>query len=705
MAKSTKPIAAKPIDSRAAPLAKRRVLELRRQILEWDHLYYVLDSPAVSDYEYDQLFAELVALESTHPDLLDPDSPTQRVGGEPIAEFLKVPHTKPMLSLTNSYSTDDILAFDERVKKFLGTEQTQEYFCELKFDGLAVELIYQDGRFERAVTRGDGQVGEDVTQNVRTIRAIPLHLRGPSKGKIEIRGEVLIFKSDFSELNETQQEAGAATFANPRNAAAGSIRQLDPKIAERRPLRLFCYAPGHIEHTTVRSQSEWLDHLRHLGLPALSFDTWGIVKAGFDRGIQSQLPLAAICKGPVEAVEYYEAVQKLRHALPFDIDGVVIKLNSFSLQEALGTVARSPRWATAAKFPPERATTRVINIMVQVGRTGALTPVAVMDPVRVGGVSVENATLHNQSEIDRKDIRIGDTVVVQRAGDVIPEIVEVVLSARPSSSVPFKIPGHCPSCGEAVLQLEGEVVLRCLNCQCPAVISEAIKHFASRRAMNIERLGDRVIEQLTEAQLVRRFSDLYRLTVDDLLSLPRQGDKSAQNIKESIETSRATTLARVIFALGIRFVGEQTAKALAKHFKTMDAFLAASEAELVEIEDIGPKVASSISKQLSSAAFVGEVKALLEFLSLESVKHAKVQQTLSGLTIVITGTLPLPRDEIKDTILAHGGKSPGSVGKTTNYLLAGEEAGSKMQKAQELGVEILDWDGFQKLLKNGRSIG
>lgn len=677
---------------------RQRLTKLKELIREHDYNYYVLDRPVIGDYEYDQLFAELQELEAKHPDWVTPDSPTQRVGGQALDEFEKVAHRKPMLSLSNSYSAEEIREFDQRVKKFLESDKEVSYFCELKFDGLALELIYENGHLVGALTRGDGTTGENVLSNVRTIRSVPLNLQGKAPPLLEVRGEVLMFKKDFAQLNENQQENGEMTFANPRNAAAGSIRQLDPRITSQRPLRIFCYAPGVLQGVSVSSQSDWLDHLHKLGLPALHYERWRTVREKIAKSFSAATPLAAVCEGADEATEYYETILQLRHELPFDIDGIVIKVNSFSLQDALGTVARSPRWATAAKFPPEQATTLVENIVVQVGRTGALTPVAVMNPVRVGGVTIINATLHNQSEIERKDIRIGDTVVIQRAGDVIPEIVEVVMNKRPSGAKKFKMPTHCPVCSEEAVLPEGEVVTRCVNALCPAILNESLKHFASRRAMNIEKLGDKILEQMTKEGLVARFSDLYRLSKEDVLRLPRQGDKSAQNIVESIEASRHTTLARFIYALGIRFVGEQTGKALASHFKTLDRFLETTPEELLDVEDIGPKVAESIVKRLESVEFRKELRRLLENgVEIESPKRIVGGQPFKGLTIVITGTLPRPRDEIKDEIVALGGKSPGSVSKNTSYVLAGEEAGSKLEKAQELGVSILDWDAFLRL--------
>ncbi len=679
-----------------------RYHELKKIIREHDYSYFVLDRPSIADFDYDKLYSELVSLENEHPDWVTPDSPTQRVGGQPASEFEKVAHRRPMLSLSNSYSVDDIRLFDERIRKILETDQNINYLCELKFDGLACELVFERGHLTAAITRGDGVTGENVLSNVKTIRSLPLLLVNDPPPLLEVRGEVLMLKKDFAKLNETQQEEGQMTFANPRNAAAGSLRQLDPKITAKRPLRMFGYAPGEVEGLDIKSQSQWLEQLRELGLPSLAPIKWAELKNSLKNGYADGLRLAAICEGAEDAVQYYEHILKIRHQLPFDIDGVVIKVNSYDLQNRLGTVARSPRWATAAKFPPEQATTTIEDIVVQVGRTGAMTPVAVMRPVRVGGVTIVNATLHNQSELDRKDVRIGDTVIVQRAGDVIPEVVEVVLDKRPKDSRRFKMPDNCPVCSQPAVLPEDEVVSRCVNIFCPAIINESLKHFASRRAMNIEKLGDKIIEQMTSAKLVQTYSDLYKLALKDVLSLPRQGEKSAQNIIDSIEHSKATKLARFIYALGIRFVGEQTAKSLAGHFKTLDSFLDTDEAALLEIEDIGPKVAQSIVSRLKNTEFRRELKRLVDggIIIERPKKMGAGQQTLQGVSIVITGTLPMGRDEIKDLIISLGGKSPGSVSKNTNYVLAGDEAGSKLDKAQELGVPILSWTEFQKLIGN-----
>lgn len=678
----------------------KRIIDLRAKISDYDHAYFVLDRPLITDFEYDKLFQELKGLEAEHPDLVTPDSPTQRVGGEPLGAFEKQSHRRPMLSLANSYSTLEIREFTDRICKFLDTDKEPRFLCEPKFDGLAIELIYQNGHLTGAVTRGDGTVGEKVLSNVKTIRSVPLRLHPPFPKLLEVRGEVLIFKSDFAKMNDELQEDGEVPFANPRNAAAGSIRQLDPKISAARPLRMFCYAPGVVEGVAFKSQQEWLRYLRERGLPCIEILSWSDLKSHFKSNKQPGIQLGAVCQGADQATEYYESILNRRHDLPFDIDGVVIKVDDFVLQDQLGFIARSPRWATAAKFPPEQSTTVVSDIIVQVGRTGALTPVAVMEPVKVGGVTITHATLHNQSEIDRKDVRVGDTVLIQRAGDVIPEVVSVVTDKRPPNSKPFRLPSRCPACHSEVHQIQGEAITRCLNTFCPAVINESLKHFSSRRAMNIEKLGDKIVEQLTEAGLVKRFSDLYKLKLGDLMELPRQGEKSAQNLIDSIEASRQPTLARFIFALGIRFVGEQTAKSLAQHFGSLEAFLAATNDELLSIADVGPKVAGQILDRLSDKTFLNEIEALLRVgIEIQNPESAPSGDLLRGLSIVITGTLPMPRDEIKDWIAAEGGKSPGSVSAKTDYLLAGEEAGSKLTKATELGVRILDWEAFLRLLK------
>ncbi len=687
--------------SEKLPSIEDKIAELRGLISHHDYQYHVLDQPEITDSEYDRLFHELKDLENAHPELITPDSPTQRVGFKPISQFEKISHRLPMLSLSNAFSTEDLLDFHKRLLNHLkGKDLKWTYFCEPKLDGLAVELIYENGSFQGALTRGDGVVGENVTQNIRTVKSIPLRLRSKNTtGIIEVRGEVLMNKADFKELNELQEEGGLQVFANPRNAAAGSIRQLDSSVTASRPLRMYCYAPGVIENLEIKSQKGWMDALDDLGLPHLKHDRFENVKKFWsENAVKDKLgPLAAQCSSIDEAIEYYDLILSIRSQLPFDIDGVVIKVNEYDIQKELGFVARSPRWAIAAKFPPEQAKTQVKDIIVQVGRTGALTPVAQLNPVLVGGVTVSNATLHNQSEIDRKDIRIGDTVLIQRAGDVIPEVVQVLIDERPSVSEKFIMPTHCPSCGEKVFQPEGEVVLRCVNSVCPARLNESLKHFVSRRAMNIDKLGDKIVEQLTSAGLVSSFSDIYRLTLDQLLTLPRQGQKSSQNIMTSIEKSKKSSLNRLIYALGIRFVGEQTAKSLAEHFKTLKNFLAAKEEELISIPDIGPKVSFSIASALKNPDFKKEALSLLELgVRISESKGASSDQW-KGLTFVITGTLPQPRDEVKSYIEGRGGKVSGSVSSKTSYLVAGEEAGSKLEKARELSIPVLSWDELKAL--------
>jgi DNA ligase (NAD+) len=668
------------------------IAELRAEIHRHDYNYYVLDQPQITDRDYDTLYQRLVALEAQFPELITADSPTQRVPGEVLEGFEKVAHRLPMLSLSNSYSPDDILEFDTRARKYLQMSEPLSYFCEPKFDGLAIELVYQKGVLTHALTRGDGTVGENVLANVKTIRSIPTRLQLAAEKTpdlLEVRGEILIFKSDFLELNTAQQDSGQLPFANPRNAAAGTLRQLDPKIAASRPLRFFAYAPGVIEGLSFQSQEEFENFLADAGLPTV--------------GKVASKNLARVCGSADEAVAYYKFIEGQRHLLPFDIDGVVAKVNSFELQNRLGFVARSPRWATAAKFQPEQGQTTIREIVVQVGRTGALTPVAIMDPVRVGGVTITHATLHNQDEIDRKNIRVGDTVIIQRAGDVIPEVVRVVEELRPARSQAFFIPAECPACKSIAVRLEGEVVFRCVNSLCPAVLKESLKHFVSRRALNIERLGDRMIETLVDVGLVRSFSDLYRLTSAQLLELDRQGEKSVRNLLESIEKSRQTSLSRLIFALGIRFVGEQTAKDLARHFKTFEALADATDEELLDVEGIGPKVAQSLIEAFSRPVLKAEVQALFEQgVSITEASSAgsnrSRSQKLEGKKFVITGSLPKSRDEVKDLIESHGGSTLSAVSKKVDYVLAGEEAGSKLRKAEELGVKILDWSEFEKIL-------
>jgi len=663
-----------------------RYEQLKKTIRHHDELYHTLDKPEISDYDYDQLFTELLKIEAEHPEFDRSDSPSQRVGGLAIDQFQKVAHRKPMLSLANSYSAEDLIDFDERVKKFLRFEKDSsekvEYFAELKLDGLSMELVYENGTLTRALTRGDGVIGEDVTHNIKTIKSIPLKLKAKTApALLEVRGEVLIYKKDFLELNAKNEELGQMVFANPRNAAAGTVRQLDPKIAATRPLKFIAYGLGETEGITFKSQANISETLHELGLPIL------------------QKNLVVRSSDIEDIVKYYHDIEKKRPSLEFDIDGIVVKVNSLEKQEDLGLVARSPRWATAAKFKPEQAETIIENIIVQVGRTGALTPVAIMKPVKVGGVTITNATLHNQDEIDRKDVRIGDTVYIQRAGDVIPEVVGVVHAKRPKNSKPFHVPSHCPVCNTKAVKEPEDAVARCPNPFCKAVLKESIKHFVSRRAMNVEKVGDKLIETFVDNNLVESFSDLYKLKKDTLLNLERQGEKSVENILNSIETSKKTTLAKFIYALGIRFVGEQTAKLIADHYVTIDDFLKTDAKELEKVPEIGPKVSTAILQFLKDKRWQTEVKTLLKAgIEFEKPKRSS-EGPLKGFSFLVTGTLPVKREQAQQFIEENGGKLLSSVSSKLSYLVVGDDPGSKVDKAQALGVKMISWDELQVLAK------
>ena len=668
-----------------------RAAALRAEIARHDHAYYVLDAPTIPDAEYDRLFRELQAIEQVHPALRSADSPTQRVGGKPLAQFAAVRHRIPMLSIRTETDTEasGAFVFDSRVRSALKRNDEDppiEYAAELKFDGLAISLRYEDGVLVQAATRGDGETGEDVTANVRTVKAIPLRLRGEAPPVLEIRGEVYMRRDDFERLNTRQADAGDKTFVNPRNAAAGSIRQLDPSIAARRPLSYFAYGLGDTgEWTPPATHAEVLDVIAAFGLPVCEH--------------------RAVVQGAQGLADFHARMGALRDTLPFDIDGVVYKVNSRALQQQLGFVTREPRWAVAHKYPAQEAVTLLRDIEVQVGRTGALTPVARLEPVFVGGVTVTNATLHNQDEIDRKDVRIGDWVIVRRAGDVIPEVVAPVLERRSGEPPRFVLLERfptCPVCGSHVVRGEDEAVARCSGgLFCPAQRKQALLHFAGRRAMDIEGLGDKLVDQLVDAAIVKTPVDLYRLGVLALANLERMGEKSAQNLLMAIEKSRSTTLARFIFALGIRNVGEATARDLARHFGNLDALVAADVDALQQVPDVGPIVAQCI------ADFFGEPhnREVIEQLRAAGVQWAEgepqgtVAGALAGKTFVLTGTLPtLSRDEAKALIEARGGKVAGSVSKKTHYVIAGAEAGSKLDKAQALGLAILDEDGLRALL-------
>ena len=675
--------------------------QLRQLLHEHANRYHVLDAPTVPDAEYDRLFRELQAIEAAHPELVSADSPTQRVGAAPLAAFVSVRHAMPMLSIRTETDTEasGALNFDARVRRELALAEAApvvEYVAELKFDGLAMSLRYEQGVLVQAATRGDGELGEDVTQNIRTIGQIPLRLDTAAPGAlpappvIEVRGEVYMGRADFEALNERQRAAGQKTFVNPRNAAAGAVRQLDPAIAAQRPLSFFAYGLGEV---TPAEAGGPVFATHHGLLQTLKY--WGFPVAS----------LATIALGATELVAYYERIARQRDALPFDIDGVVYKVNSLALQQRMGFVTREPRWAVAHKFPAQEQLTTVLSIDVQVGRTGKLTPVAKLAPVFVGGVTVTNATLHNEDEARRKDVRMGDTVVVRRAGDVIPEVVSVLPEKRLPDAILFTMPAQCPVCGSTAVREEGEADHRCSGgLFCSAQRKQAILHFAQRRAVEVEGLGDKLVDQLVDSGIIRTLPDLYRLGLTSLAALDRMADKSAQNIVDALQVSKQTTLPRFLFGLGIRHVGEATAKALARHFGSLDAIMDASVEGLLEVADVGPVVAQSIH------TFFGqphnrEVVAQLRACGLQWEEGAPAERKptpLSGKTLVITGTLPtLSRDEAKDLIEGAGGKVAGSVSKKTHYLLAGLEAGSKLDKARELGVAVIDENGLKELLNGG----
>jgi DNA ligase (NAD+) len=675
-----------------------RIAQLRAEIEKHNYQYYVLDQPLVPDAEYDKLFRELQALEAQHPELATPDSPTQRVGGKVLDGFAPVRHAVAMLSIRTETDISDegAASFDARVRRELGEpDAVIEYSCELKFDGLAINLRYERGVLVQAATRGDGETGEDVTQNVRTIHCIPLHLRGCDADVLEVRGEAYMSRRDFERYNEKQREQGLPTLVNPRNGAAGSIRQLDPALAARRPLSFFAYGLGEVRGWKLpATHSALLDALDKMGVPVSA--------------------VRAVVRGAQGLVEFHRHVAEERDQLPFDIDGVVYKVNSLSLQAQLGFVTREPRWAVAHKFPAEEQMTVVRGIDIQVGRTGKLTPVAKLEPVFVGGTTVSNATLHNEDETRRKDVRIGDTVIVRRAGDVIPEVVGVVLDQRPANAgKPFDLfrllHGHCPVCGSAIVREEGEADWRCTGgLFCPAQRKQALLHFASRRALDIEGLGDKLVEQLVDGGIVSTPADLYdkhKLNLQTLAELERMGEKSAKNLLEAIEHSRQTTLARFVYALGIRNVGEATAKDLARHFGKLKNLMHADEAQLQRVPDVGPVVAQSIVAFFGEQHNVDVIKDLLDanrggVSPKESEGEPIEELPLAGKTFVLTGTLGMAREEAKEKLEALGAKVAGSVSKKTDYVVAGAEAGSKLDKARELGVAVLDEQQFLALLES-----
>ena len=683
---------------KSAASAATRIKELHAQLHAHAHSYYVVDEPSIPDAEYDKLFKELQALEAQHPELLSPDSPTQRVGGKALDQFANVRHKVPMLSIRTETDTEVTGAqnFDSRVRKELGLTEADppvEYVAELKFDGLAMSLRYEDGVLVQAATRGDGETGEDVTQNIRTIKQIPLRLPKDAPVVLEVRGEVYMRRDDFETLNERQRAKiaqgmkGEKTFVNPRNAAAGAVRQLDPNIAAQRPLSFFAYGLGDITppdagRPPFETHFELLQTLKKWGFPVAA---------------QTKRALAA-----PELIAFHQSIGQTRDALPFDIDGVVYKVNSLALQKQLGFVTREPRWAVAHKYPAQEQLTTVLAIDVQVGRTGKLTPVAKLAPVFVGGVTVTNATLHNEDEARRKDVRVGDTVVVRRAGDVIPEVVSVLLDKRVASAEIFTMPRVCPVCGSSAVREVDEADYRCTGgLFCGAQRKEAILHFAHRRAVEVDGLGDKLVEQLVDANIIRTLPDLYKLGLTALANLDRMADKSATNLLQAIEASKQTTLPRFVFGLGIRHVGEATAKELARHFGKLDAVMDASEEQLLTVSDVGPIVAKSLRTffdQPHNREVVEQLRAC--GVTWEEGEPAEVTpKPLSGKTFVITGTLPtLSRDQAKDMLEAAGAKVAGSVSKKTDYLLAGTDAGSKLDKARELGVAVIDEADLMLLL-------
>jgi len=686
---------------------RRRAEELRREIEEHDYRYYVLDAPVIPDAEYDKLFRELAELEAAHPELVTPDSPTQRVGGAPLEGFPQVVHAAPMLSLNNAFSDDDVIGFDRRAREGLGKAEI-EYEAEPKFDGLAISLLYERGRLVRGATRGDGYSGEEVTANLRTVRSIPLRLRSArAPASIDVRGEVFMYKADFARMNARQRERGDKEFVNPRNAAAGSLRQLDPRMTAERPLRFFAYGVGDAGKLPVGRHSEVLAWLEEEGLPVSA-----------ER---------ATVKGLPGLFAFYRSMGEKRERLPYAIDGVVYKVNDLGDQRSLGFVSRAPRFAVAHKFAPEEALTEVLDIEVQVGRTGTLTPVARLKPVSVGGVTVTNATLHNQDEVHRKDVWRRDTVTVRRAGDVIPEVVNVSRAGPRERADRFEMPARCPVCGAEVVRLEGEAAARCTGgLFCPAQRKGALLHFASRRAMDIEGLGEKLVDQLVDLDMVHTPADLYRLSAATLAGLDRMGDKSARNAVSSIDGSKNPTLARFVYALGIPGVGEEVARILAEHFGTLDALLGADWAEVAErkksiqkenaarkrrgeaplpseLEGVGPELMESLAKFLSqkhNQQVIHELTSKRGGVAVRAERRRKAGGSLSGKVFVLTGTLPaLTRQEATEMIQSRGGKVTASVSKQTDYVVAGAEAGSKLDKARELGIAVVDEEALRRILR------
>jgi len=668
--------------------AEERIKRLREQIEYHNYRYYVLDDPEIPDSVYDQLLRELTLMEELFPQFFDPNSPTQRVGAEPADEFAKVEHAVPMLSLQNAFDENELRAYDERIRRMLDRTEPLDYMCEPKLDGLGVELVYENGAFVSGSTRGDGYVGEDITQNLKTIKSIPLRLHGGYPPTLEVRGEVFLSKAAFEELNREREREGLPAFANPRNAAAGSLRQLDPRETAKRPLDMICYAIGR-NTLGVKTQAELLERLKQL-----RFKT---------------NPLNKLCRGIEEAIEFYRELVEKRHELPFDIDGVVVKVNDFAFQEALGQVSRSPRWAIAAKFAAEQATTVVKDIVVSVGRTGVLTPTAVLEPVRIAGATIQRATLHNQDEIDRLDVRIGDHVIVERAGDVIPGIIGVLKEMRTGNEERFSIPERypvCPECGSKVVRFEGEVGYYCIGAACPAKLREAILHYASRNAAYIEGLGEKLVAQIVERGLVKDLADIYYLKGWQWASLERMAKKSAENLMEALERSKKLPLAKFIYALGIRYIGERTAEILAEHLGSLDAFKNATEDELTQIEEIGPKTAQSVYAFFHDENNLKLIDKLLA-AGVEPVEPKRTKDKrrlpLFGKTFVFTGALAsTPREQAKALVEKLGGSVASSVSKKVDFVVVGAEPGSKLQKARKLGIKTLTEDEFLEMLDKPR---
>ncbi|CNK33077.1 TPA: NAD-dependent DNA ligase LigA [Yersinia enterocolitica] len=663
----------------------QQINQLRTSLRHHEHLYHVLDAPEIPDAEYDRLMQQLRELEAQHPELITNDSPTQRVGAAPLDAFEQVKHEVPMLSLDNVFDEESYLAFDKRVHDRLKRADPLTFCCELKLDGLAVSLLYEDGELVRAATRGDGTTGENITANVRTIRAIPLRLQGDNiPRRVEVRGEVFMPLAGFEQLNDDARRKGGKVFANPRNAAAGSLRQLDPRITAKRPLTFFCYGVGLLEGGELPRS-----HIQRL----MQFKAWGLP-------VSERVKL---CTGSEQVIAFYRQVEQDRGGLGFDIDGVVIKVDSLDLQEQLGFVARAPRWATAFKFPAQEQITQVREVEFQVGRTGAITPVARLEPVQVAGVIVSNATLHNADEIERLGLRIGDTVIVRRAGDVIPQVVGVVMDQRPQDAKEITFPEHCPVCGSDIERVEGEAVARCTGgLFCAAQRKEALKHFVSRRALDVDGMGDKIIEQLVEKQYVENPADLFTLTAGKLTGLDRMGPKSAQNLIVALEKAKQTTFARFLYALGIREVGEATAANLAAHFRNLENLRAADIEALKSVPDVGEVVAKHVVNFLGEEHNQKVIEALEKVITWpepQQIIAEEIDSPFAGKTVVLTGSLTiLSRDEAKDRLAALGAKVSGSVSKKTDLVIAGEAAGSKLVKAQELGITVIDEAEMIRLL-------